>query len=213
MNLHLDHFFILVEPEAKVADLLVELGMIEGQGNIHKGQGTSNRRFYFSNSMLEFLWVRDAQEATKGPAKNLFFQERSVDDTTSPFGVVLTRKNNNDLNMPFRGWQYQPEYFDPPYAFHIGENSNNFQEPLCIYVPFIQPGASNNRDVEGLFSAISNVCIYVPDEMSDVLKSLHDTDGLFFKVGSDHLMEITFNQNESSRSKDFRPDIPLVVHW
>ncbi len=46
MNLELDHVFILVEPEARVADLLIEQGFKEGTRNQHPGQGTSNRRFF-----------------------------------------------------------------------------------------------------------------------------------------------------------------------
>ncbi len=60
MNLELDHVFILVKPEAEVADLLIEHGIREGRGNKHPGQVKSNRRFYFANGMLEFLWVHNA---------------------------------------------------------------------------------------------------------------------------------------------------------
>ena len=55
MNLQLDHVFILVELEAEVADCLLEQGFREGPSNTHPGQGTTNRRFYFSNGMLEFI--------------------------------------------------------------------------------------------------------------------------------------------------------------
>ena len=61
MNLELDHFFILVEPEAKVANLLVELGLEESYSRVHEGQGTTNRCFKFSNSMMELLWLRDEE--------------------------------------------------------------------------------------------------------------------------------------------------------
>ena len=46
MNLELDHVFILVKPEARVANLLIAKGFEEGTRNIHPGQGTSNRRFF-----------------------------------------------------------------------------------------------------------------------------------------------------------------------
>jgi len=59
MTLELDHFFVVVDPKGKVADLLVALGMEESFSRGHPGQGTSNRRFELSNSMFEFLWVRD----------------------------------------------------------------------------------------------------------------------------------------------------------
>jgi hypothetical protein len=35
--------------------------LTEGTPNIHPGQGTANRRFFFRNAMLELLWVNDEQ--------------------------------------------------------------------------------------------------------------------------------------------------------
>jgi hypothetical protein len=134
MNMELDNVFILVEPEAKVADLLISLGMEEGFRRDHKGQGTSNRRFELSNGMLEFLWVRDAQEAINGPGRDLIFPQRAVNPTASPFGVILHRKDNSNLEMPFTGWQYQPDYFKPPMSFHVGMNSSDLLEPLCRHI-------------------------------------------------------------------------------
>ena len=75
MNLQLDHVFILVEPEAQVADRLLESGFQEGPRTTHPGQGTANRRFYFANGMLEFIWVSDAHEANTGPGRELRFPE------------------------------------------------------------------------------------------------------------------------------------------
>ena len=214
MNLGLDHVFILVEPEAEVAELLVSLGMREGSSNIHKGQGTSNRRFYFSNGMLEFLWIRDADEAINGPGRELYFPERSKDSTASPFGAILTRKDNSSLEMPFGGWEYQPDYFSPPLAFHVGENSSNILEPLCIYVPFAEPGTSKYEQIEGEFQTITNVHIYTPSEpISNVMEVADSADRLSIKTGRKHLMEITFNDNSHGLTKDLRPDIPLIIHW
>jgi len=218
MNLDLHHFFILVEPGAKVADLLVSLGMQEGPGNTHAGQGTSNRRFYFSNGMLEFLWVHDAEEAINGPGRELFFAERANDQTASPFGVILNRKDNATLNMPFEGWKYLPDYFDPhldpPWSFHVGANSSNLLEPLCIYVPFVEPQSSTAKNVKGEFKSISQVQIYTPSEpLSNVLSVVDEVDRLSINYGDQHLMEITFDNKQCGCCQDLRPDIPLIVHW
>ena len=214
MNLELDHFFILVEPEAKVADLLLSLGMEEGKPNKHEGQGTSNRRFYFSNGMLEFLWVHDEEEAVNGPGRDLLFPERAKTPTASPFGVILHRKDNASLAMPFEGWKYQPDYFNPPWAFHVGSNSSNLLEPLCFYVPFMEPKSSDHEIEEGVFKVISKVQIYTPaDPLSDVLVIADTADRLSIDHGNEHLMEVTFDSHNGGFSKDFRPDIPLIVKW
>mgnify|MGYP000748199106 CR=1 FL=1 len=212
MNLELDHIFILVEPEAKVADLLLSLGMVESFSRDHPGQGTSNRRFEFSNGMLEFLWVRDAEEAINGPARDLLFSKRVENRAYSPFGIVLHRKDDTSRDMPFSGWKYQPEYFKPPMAFHIGMNSTNLIEPLCIYVPFVEPCIRKNE--EGIFKSLSNVKIYTTVEKpSDVLAKVRSADRLSLAYGAQHLMEITFDGNKRGLFKDFRPNIPLIIHW
>lgn len=215
MKLELHHFFILVEPEAKVAELLLSLGMKEGTRNKHQGQGTSNRRFNFLNGTLEFLWVHNEAEAHNGPGQNMLFPERAKDPTASPFGIILNRKDNDSLSMPFEGWKYQPVYFEPPWAFHVGANSSNLLEPLCFYMPFIDPESPASHKIEpGIFKSISKVHVYTPSEpLSDVLLVADSADRLSIDHGEQNLMEITFDAHQSARSIDLRPDIPLIIHW
>jgi len=214
MNLELHHFFILVKPGAKVAKLLSSIGMYEGTRNKHEGQGTSNRRFNFSNGTLELLWVHNEEEALNGPGRDMFLPERASDKTASPFGVILNRKDNTSLEMPFEGWKYEPVYFQPPWAFHIGANSNNLIEPLCVYMPFIEPGMSSGSDENTDIGSISKVKVYTPAEpMSNVLDILNTADRLSIEHGDEHLLEVTFDDNKAGLSKDLRPDIPLIVHW
>ena len=59
----LDHIFVLCEPGAPEADELLAAGFVEGQGYVHRGQGTANRVFFFQDFYLEFLWVHDEAEA------------------------------------------------------------------------------------------------------------------------------------------------------
>ena len=224
MKLELDHFFILVEPEAKVAELLVELGLEESFSRVHPGQGTSNRCFSFSNSKLELLWLRDEEEANNGPANGLRFPERSANalgtDSASPFGLIFNRKvsssestnESSDLEMPFNGWSYQPDYFPAPNAFHVGSNSENIKEPLCIYVPFMEPV---ERVIEkGRFKSISHVHVIVPEaSLSEELLAASQSDSLTIECGAEHLMEITFDQKACGLCKDLRPGLPLILHW
>lgn len=215
MHLEVDHIFILVEPEAEVADLLLAQGLLEGLGNKHPGQGTSNRRFYFANGMLEFLWVYDADEAFNGPSRELYLSDRAKDPKASPFGVILRRKDNFSLEMPFKGWKYQPDYFTPPKAFYVGANSSNLAEPLCIYAPFIVPKSSNIQSEENASKSITHISIYTPSQDSEgVLSAANQADRLAIKQGRVHLMEITLDENnESSSTQDFRPNIPLIIHF
>jgi len=210
MNIELDHFFILVEPGAKTADRLLDLGLKESFSRIHKGQGTTNRRFAFSNSLLEFLWVHDEQEANTGPARDLNFLTRVTDLSASPFGIVLYRKDNNHPGMPFPGWSYQPEYFEPPWAFHIGENAKKLEEPLCIYVPFLEPIARQSEP--GRFRTIHKVTIHThATPLSNTIECVNKADRIEIIHGDRHLMEIRF-ENSQGEIHDFQPELPLIIY-
>ncbi|MEM6255994.1 MAG: VOC family protein [Cyanobacteria bacterium P01_D01_bin.156] len=212
MTMTLDHVFILVEPEAKVANRLLEHGFREGPRNTHPGQGTANRRFYFANGMLEFIWVQDADEARNGPGRSLHFSERAEDLTASPFGVIFVSCDNASPDMPFPGWHYQPAYFPPPRGFHVGANSHTIGEPLCFYFPFQDPGVPKPQP-ERNPQTVSEVIISTPSDTTGVLKLASKADRLSIRSGQEHLMEITLNHHESGHTEDYRPALPLILRW
>ena len=100
MTIELHHFFILTDPGAPQADILSVDGLIEGTRNDHPGQGTANRRFFFSNTTLELLYVRDAGEAASGRGSRLRIADRATDRIASPFGFVVSATSGS-TDMPF----------------------------------------------------------------------------------------------------------------
>ena len=214
MTLKLDHVFILVKPEARVADRLLEQGFREGPSNTHPGQGTANRRFYFANGMLEFLWVRDANEANNGPGRDLRFPERATDPTASPFGMIFIPATDQvSPNMPFAGWHYQPDYFPPPKGFHVGANSKNLMEPLCFYFPFPDPRAPRPQPQRNP-QMMTEVVISTPSTATHGgLEQASQADRLSVQSGEDHLMEITLDHHDSGQTEDYRPAMPLILRW
>src|SRR3989442_13351236 len=115
MTLEFDHLFICTRVDAPEVDPLLKLGWTEGQGNLHPGQGTSNRRVFFHNTYLEFLWVHDEQEARGPSVKPLGLWERWQYQQTgySPFGLVLRPAQPlvEPVTLPFETWAYRPPYF------------------------------------------------------------------------------------------------------
>ncbi|WP_238326428.1 hypothetical protein [Desulfuromonas acetoxidans] len=208
----LDHFFILTDNPKEAGDLLVSIGLSESFSRDHKGQGTSDRRFTFSNGMVELLYLRDRQEANNGPAQKTRFPERIQKENASPFGIILTRTSDSNSGMPFSGWKYQPDYFEPLNAFHVGDNSEILEEPLCVYIPFVGP--VRRKEETGTFKSMSHVQLSVPlGEMSETLCVLQSTDRLQIELGSEHLVTLTLDHGRSGLSRDLRPDLPLVINW
>ena len=213
MTMELDHVFILTGPGAPQADLLVEAGMVEGSPNSHPGQGSANRRFFFTNSMLELLYIRDSSESVSGPASGLKLAERLADSNASPFGLVV-RTISPSVDFPFPGWPYFPEYLDGDKYFHIGDNSDVLDEPLCILLPSYPQSAVAPPDPAEPFTTVTSVRINVPvTKPSVALQSLSDIKRVSIQFGKPHLMEIVFGDGASKQQKDFRPVLPLKIRW
>jgi len=111
VGFELDHVLIWVGPGAPEAERLIAFGLTEGTSNVHTGQGTANRRFFFQNAMLELIWVYDETAAKASPGARLGTHERWRHRQTgaSPFGLCL-RRRAEAATLPFDTWPYRPAY-------------------------------------------------------------------------------------------------------
>ena len=213
MTIELDHFFILTEPGAPHADLLSGIGLTEGPRNEHPSQGTANRRFFFSNMGLELLYVRDASEAARGRGSRLRIVERAADDKASPFGLIV-RATTESTDMPFPGWRYCPEYFQADQCFHVGENSDLLEEPLCICMPLNMPLPEDQLRLANRKMTVTELRLSVPVVRPTVtLEAIADCERISLRLNEPHRLEIVFNEEKEGKSKDMTPELPLVVRW
>lgn len=213
MTIELDHFFILTESGAPKADLLCRIGLTEGGRNDHPGQGTANRRFFFSNSALEFLYVRDATEAANGRASRMHLVERAERAEASPFGLIV-RATDNSGNAPFPGWRYCPEYFRADQCFHVGDNSNLFEEPLCICMPRNMPLPDAKLRLANPHTTVTGLHFSVPvARPSPALVAIAACGGISLRLNEPHRLELVFNDGREGSSSDMTPELPLVVRW
>jgi hypothetical protein len=211
--MQLDHFFILTEKFAPEAELLTDLGLVEGTSNSHPGQGTANRRFFFANTALELLYVRDAKEANEGPGQGLRLPERASSSDASPFGFIMRCDGDSD-STSFAGWRYQPMYFDPGISFLVAENSERLEEPLCICLPDDPPSGLSQARSEMPFMEVTELQLHVPvDEPSAALKAIAQVEGIRVQTHSPHLLIIAFGHETEGQRRDLRPRLPLVICW
>ncbi len=205
-TMQLDHLFVLTTVGAPAGERLLDLGLHEGAGNVHPGQGTANRRFYLANAMLELLWVHDPAQADAGPGRDLGLVRRAGEPGACPFGLIFA---GGDA-PPFPGWHYHPAYLPPQRYFLVGGNSRDLAEPLCIHVPFADPGAGArdpDRD-----ETLTGVDVGLPPgRRSAVLERVARVPGLAVVAGHEHLLTLSV-RGGNVRGGDLRPDLPLVVH-
>lgn len=214
MSIVLDHIFIITKPEAVEAERLIELGFIEGNANVHQGQGTSNRRFFLDDFTIEFLYVNDAIEAATGAGQGLGILARSYDSYASPFGIVV-RVSNEEIVPTFPNWSYVPDYFDGIMCFYVGSNSDTLSEPLCICMP---PSLSKQSSVPVQYRnpawRLTGLDIQMPgEEHSEVLKCFAAIDRVRIERGKTHKMTLKFNNGDAKQTIDLAPALPLTLTW
>jgi hypothetical protein len=220
MDFELDHVFICVEAEANEATCLIEAGLIEGAPNVHMGQGTANRRFFFRNAYLELLWVHDQASAQAPGIERTRLWERWKDRRSGacPFGFCFRPKAERRGKCPFPSWEYKPPYLRESLSMYIGNNSDALGEPMLVYLPFAQrpdslPGKAQQpmkhefesneiRSIE-FFSPHANNC-------SAELQAVIDANLVKVRPASEFVLEVTLNGKRLGKRPDFRPELPLV---
>lgn len=217
----LDHIFICTDIGGPVADQLIAFGLTEGSPNVHPGQGTANRRFFFHNAMLELLWVHDPEEAQNATTRPIRLWERwnGRQGDALPVAICLRSRHPETEELPFAAWAYTPAYVPSPLAVHIAESSDILAEPMLFYMAFgRRPDRANAREPLAHavgFQEITSLRIQCPPSTppSDALRAVVEMDIVTMRTGTPILMEIGFDGETRGQSMDFRPDLPLVLCW
>jgi hypothetical protein len=218
----LDHLFVWTEVGGPEAERLIAFGLTEGEPNVHPGQGTSCRRFFFRNAYLELVWVRDPAEAQGEPVISTRIWERWTARRTcaSPFGLGLRPTDPANDVLPFPAWEYRPAYLPPPLAIHVGKDLS-LTEPFWFYLSFGgRPDARGRPARQPLehavgFGEVTGVRLVGPGlgRPSDVGRAVARLAKVGLENAAEPLAEVTFDGAGKGRAEDFRPLLPLLFRW
>jgi hypothetical protein len=223
MAFELDHLFIWTDIGAYEAERLASFGLVEGTSNTHPGQGTTNRRFFFHNAMLELLWVHDPEEARSELIRPTRLWERWIhrNNGTCPFGICLRPVMGSGSTVTFSSWAYHPPYLLKTMRIEVGKNSGVLTEPWLFQTPFGQrPDQYPAEKVQPLnhgigLREITRVELVSPaaNHLSPELQAVVDTNQIKLRAGVDYCMELGFDGEVQGQQVDFRPGLPLVMSW
>lgn len=226
MSYELDHLFIFCSPDAPEAEHLIKQGFTEGQPNIHPGQGTRCRRFFFHNSYLEFLWIYDEKEARGYPAESMALFERSLHKNSgySPFGIALRHKSDFDekKSPPFKTWSYTPSYLPAGLSISFADSVNNQAEPLIFILPMgigSRPDEYPSELKQPLIHKCGAGCItgiritLASSIKSENVLTLEQAGLADFTLGEEPLAEIMIDGGLRRSVLDCRPCLPLVIRY
>lgn len=208
--MQIDHIFIRVKPGGQEAEVLRELGLSEGSGNVHPGQGTANRRFFFANAFLELLWIADQEEICNEQTRPTMLHERLSAGEASPFGICFRPAAD------FPTWDYQPAYL--PAGMKIGIATDaSLLEPMWFYsstgkAPELFEGERRQplQHTAGLHR-ITGLHCRLPSTAS--LSQAALASGIHFSGGGEHLLEISFDNETRGLTRDLRPILPVIIRY
>jgi len=219
--MEIDHLFLRARRDAPEADALRAFGLSEGSGNRHPGQGTANRRFFFDNAFLELLWIEDEDEIRSEATAPTRLAERLQADgaDVSPFGVCFRPSSAQDA-APFPTWQYAPGYLPAGMTIGFGRDVPLTEPMWCFFAHGTPPAAAPVerrqplRHAAGL-AALTAVAITVPGTgvRSAPAVAAQDSGRVAIAPGDAHLMTLTFDDGRAGGRHDFRPGLPLVIHY
>ena len=219
MRWEIDHVFICTAENAPAAEHLKNFGLTEGSPNIHPGQGTACRRFFFSNAMLELPWVADSAEARSEQTRPTRLWDRWSDASgaCSPFGIIL-RPRNAKLAAPFAAWTYAPPTM-PGLVLQIASNTS-LAEPMWCYMErgFRPDEAPPERRQPMVHSAgineLTAVRLRSPALPAECVAATMARLGVItHRIDESHTLELEFDHARQGQQRDCRPELPLVTNY
>jgi hypothetical protein len=219
MSIEFDHVFVCTQHGAPEADLLSGAGFTEGQPNMHVGQGSSCRRFFFRNAYLELIWVHDVAEASRDVVAALGLCERShyARTSASPFGIGL--RAGREVQLPFATWSYQAKYLAAGDGLEIVTAAHAYKEPLVFLMrggmrPDQYP-ATRRQPLDHPCRAeeITGLQVTVDALASSFVSALESVEMISCKRDGMALGELELDGGRQGRSLDLRPAVPLMLRW
>lgn len=215
MALFLDHAFITCSVGAPEAAVLIKRGLVEGSSNVHPGQGTANRRFFFANFMLELLWVADPLEAAADAVRQTGLWERwsRRGEGASRFGIVYGGVPAQGSQLPFTTQSYHPAYLPPPMSIEIVQGLT-LVEPALFWIPSLRverPTRNEPINHRAPVGSVRRIAIGLPfvQSLSEAARRVRDVELLNFFEAPSPVLEVHFRA-EHDGLIDCRPDLPLV---
>lgn len=218
--MEIDHLFVCTKNNASIADFLVQNGFLEGTANRHPGQGTANRRFFFNNVFLEFIYLDDkeliCQFAKTTPSLDILLRLTDQEGRYSPFGIGF-RPTKQGEAVPFPHWRYQPSYLPDEYSIEVGMASSN--EPLWFFLDFSgRPDHVAEEKRQPLFhpcgiQQLTGIQLTIPDDdaLSHAANAVAMLDEIEIIRGKQHEIILTFDFARQNKKVSLMPELPVTI--
>jgi hypothetical protein len=224
MTISLDHVFICTAENAPEAEALLAMGLVEGSCNVHPGQGTANRRFFFEGGFIELLWVAnlvEAQSVLTAPTRlwdrwsgSVNSQNTRQDAQICPFGIGFSANGDVAAPPPFESWSYHPRYLPADKSILFAKDTP-LTEPELFYLSWPNPQTSSAvqpKQHKAPLQRMLSVSVGMPSvaNLSAAAKQAMSAGLLKFHTSAAYELVIDFQASEVV-TLDLRPSMGLVL--
>jgi len=223
--IELDHVWIMVSPNAPEREALERAGFqISPYMNRHDGQGTASITVEFENSYLELMWPDSTVKVEPGLERAAEkFRQRMLWRSSGwcPIGIGLRRTTPSNDALPFPTWSWTADWMPKGSKMEMLTARDETQSPAL----FIEPGVLTNTVAQAARASryhhpigtdrITAIRLVSPEKYEPVtaLNYLQTEHVLSVTRGDEWLLELTFDGGKRKKSKDLRPDLPLVIRY
>jgi hypothetical protein len=226
----LDHILISVSPNAPERKLLEEAGFRTAPGmNRHEGQGTASITFEFENSFLELIWPDESVSVSPGLERAVEkFRKRSDWRTSGwcPIGIALHHLGP-PAALPIATWSVAPKWMEPGTAIEMLTPRDDTKSPSISVHPHAVSddpaldvsrselrAAGAMRQPNGVKRITAARLLMPPDyQPTEAVKFLEASRVLTAGRSDGWAIELTFDGGSQGKERDFRPQLPLRIHY
>lgn len=218
--LEFDHVWIVVSPGAPEREAFERAGFRVAPARPREGLGVSSVSIELLNAAIELVWVDPSVPVARG---NEQFVER-LRSGASPIAVALRRTAGSADRLPFESWPVTT----PSGMIEVLTPRAQTKAVNVFVVPHAiarseaaaAEAIANNTLPAALYQhpngaqRITKVSIAAPSRalLPTVAQKIGDAN-LEFVEGPEWLVEITLDGGMKTRSRDFGPALPLVIHF
>jgi hypothetical protein len=225
-----DHAWISVSAGAPERAALKKAGFtISPLVNRHDGQGTASVTAAFKNAYLELIWVEPTVSVEPGAERAVTkFHNRTAWRTNGwcPIGIGLRRTTPADPKFPFPTWSVSPGWLPAGSSIEILTARDDTKSPSLFLTPrelALDP-KTDAKGGRGPASAlvhplgvkrVTRIRLLTPADYKPVepLDYLQKSGVIAVQSAKEWVVELTFDGGAKGKTKDLRPDLPLVVKY
>lgn len=225
LRVQFDHAWIMVSPNEPERAALERAGFqIAKDVNRHDGQGTASITVEFENSFLELMWPDTSVTVAPGlqrAAEKFRHRMRWRSSGWCPIGIGFRRTTPSNDAFPFPTWSWNAEWMPKGSEMVMLTPRDDTRSPALYIEPRALTGMAEQAARASLHHhpigapRITAVRLLSPKEYQPIpaLTYLQEQRLLSLEKSDEWLLELTFDSGIKKKSKDLRPELPLVIRY